>query len=124
MAEQYSDINAIAALFSDYNIRLKNLEEKNSMIREAVNLLGDNLINFKNSLNNEINLINKDLREIRIELNKIKETTLHIIQESSDFARKTELESLQKYIKLWEPLKFVKEEQVREIVKEEMKRKK
>jgi len=47
-----------------------------------------------------------------------------LLKETSYFARKEELTVLQRYMKIWEPLKFVKEDEVRRIIQEELENKK
>jgi len=52
----------------------------------------------------------------------MKEAMQHIVHESANFARKEELRVLDRYMKLWEPLKFVKEEEVKKMISEAMAR--
>lgn len=105
----YSPLNEI-------NTRIRILEGKYTVTRERMLLINQNMIDHYKVLTAEIKSINEELREIKENLEQIKETTRNIVKEMSFFARKEQLKVLEKYINMWNPLNFVTEEQVLELL--------
>ena len=62
--------------------------------------------------------INEDIKEIRREMEDINGKIGQIAREMQIFAKKDDVKTLQKYVTMWEPIKFVTENQVEEIIKE------
>ena len=96
--------------------RIRILEGKYNLTRERMLLINQNMIDHYKSLNTEIKTLNEDLKEIKESLEIIKETSKNIVKEMSFFARKEQLKVLEKYINMWNPLNFVTEEEVMEII--------
>lgn len=106
----------------DVNSKLADLEEKYNLLRERVITLGDTVINSRDSLNKEIIIIKDDIKDIKAQIETLNESIQHIITELSNFSRKEEIEIFQRYMKMFEPIKFVREEDVGKIVREEIKK--
>lgn len=115
-----TDVNTVSALLTDFNTKINDIEERHNLLKEKVLILGQSFLKEQERNNKEIGLIKEELRETRTNIEKIKEGLQHIINESAGFARKEELKIIERYMKLWEPLKFVKEEEVRSIINEEL----
>jgi len=105
----YSPINEL-------NTRIRILEGKYTVTRERMLLINQNMIDHYKILTTEIRSINEELREIKESLELIKETTRNMVKEMSFFARKEQMKVLEKYINMWNPLNFVTEEQVLEML--------
>ena len=69
-------------------------------------------------IDKEIKTINEDIKEVRREMEDINGKIGQIAKEMQIFAKKDEVKTLQKYVTMWEPIKFVTENQVEEIIKE------
>ncbi len=121
MAEEQQNSNA-ADILTDINTKLQDLDEKNSMLKERVLLLGQSFLKQEESLTKDIALLKDEFADLKNELERTKEAINHIIHESENFARKEELRTLDRYMKIWEPLKFVKEDDVRRMISEAMKK--
>ncbi|MCD4759982.1 hypothetical protein K8R33_03770 [archaeon] len=107
---QYSPMNEI-------NTRVRILEGKYNLTRERMLLINQNMIDHYKTLSTELRTINEDLKEIKETLETMKETTKNVVKEMSFFARKDQLKILEKYINMWNPLNFVTEKEVLEIMK-------
>ncbi|OIO40683.1 hypothetical protein CO154_00775 [Candidatus Pacearchaeota archaeon CG_4_9_14_3_um_filter_31_7] len=118
------DVNSMSALLVDFNAKISDLEEKNNLLKERVLLLGKTLLKQEQRINVDIETVKEDVRNINNTIERIKEGLQHLLKETSYFARKEELTVLQRYMKIWEPLKFVKEDEVRRIIQEELENKK
>jgi len=110
------EVNAIAALLSDFTTKIKDLEERHTLLKEKVLLLSQTFLKQQDRFNKEIGMIKDEVRESKIELDRVKEGLQHIIRESTDFVRREELKTFERYVKIFEPLKFVRVEEVKEIV--------
>lgn len=101
---------------NEFSTRIRILEGKYTVTRERMLLINQNMIDHYKILTTEIRSINEELREIKESLELIKETTRNMVKEMSFFARKEQMKVLEKYINMWNPLNFVTEEQVLEML--------
>ncbi|MBS3163299.1 hypothetical protein J4427_01280 [Candidatus Woesearchaeota archaeon] len=100
----------------DLNTRIRVLEEKNSQLRENLLIINQNMIEEYKRLIQEIKTINSDLKETREDMQNLREIAKHVIKESAGFAKKDSVLVLEKYINLWDPMKFTTEEDVLKIM--------
>lgn len=114
-------VNETAALLSDFNTKLADLESKHELLRERVITLGDSFVKNRDRLKKETNSLKDDLREIKNSLLDLHEKLGHLISETENFARKEELRIVEKYMRLWEPLKFARTEEVKGMIDEAIK---
>lgn len=122
MAQQESNQqNEISNLLTDFNIRLRDVEEKQSLIKERALLIGENLISIKTETEKNIGELKNNISEINQEIKKMKLTISRIIDKQEEFAKKSQLEILINQFKMFEPLELVRVSDVREIIKEELK---
>jgi len=112
--------NTIAALLNDFSTKIRDLEERHNLLKEKVLLLGQSFLKDGDRVNKELALMKSDIRDVKTEMERIKDGIQHIMAETADFARKEELALVEKYMKIWEPLKFVKEDDVERIVEEKL----
>ena len=98
--------------------RLKKLEERYTNLQTRSQLTEQNMLSRNRSVATEIKTINLDIHEIKREVEEIKNRILMIIKELQASARKEELKILERYVNMWEPVKFVTHNEVEEVVKE------
>ena len=79
------------------------------------------MIDEYKKITEEIRFINSDLKDIKKDLFKFKDILKNLVKESEYFARKEHLKVLEKYINLWNPLNFVTEEEVIDLIKKHIK---
>ena len=100
--------------------RLRMLEERNSTLQRRDQVTDQNMLANQKKVAAEVKALNLELTEIKTELAKLKDTLSLVIQDLKECAKKDELAVLDKYLKLWEPVKFVTQNQVERIVNELM----
>jgi len=100
--------------------KLSDIEEKQKILKERATAFGESFVKNKDETGQELMRIKNDLKSIKFEIEKIKGVVDHLLEDSGNFARKEELNSLQRVFKIFEPLKFLGEEDVKRIVKEEL----
>ena len=123
MAATQKTIDPINALLSEFGTRLNELEEKQKLLKGRTLLIGKNLISTKEEyeeiitdLKSQISRLNQDIKDIK-QLNK------RIINELSNFARKSELEILERQSKMFQPLELAKIEDVKMLIEQALKNK-
>lgn len=113
MAEQQIDA---ARILSSFSTKIKSLEEKQESLREKTLLLGQSFLKQEETLREEVAILKDEIKELRSDLERVKERVENILQEMGNFARKEELKLVEKYMKIWEPLKFVKADEVKKMI--------
>jgi len=101
----------------DIATRLISLEGRYNLLRERMFVVNRNMIEGYKKLSSEIKMVNSELSEIKNELASLKEAVKHVIKEMQLLARKDDVKVLEKYINFWNPLKFVTEKEVIELIK-------
>jgi len=118
--EQYQ--NQTNAYFADFGTRLNEIEEKQRLLKSRTLLIGENLISTKEDFLKLESQFKKQLREMSSEIESIKQLITRMINEMSNFARKPEIEILERQMKMFQPLEMARIKDVKDIVKEEMKK--
>ena len=92
-------------IYTNSNIKIRDLEEKQRILKDRILLIGQNLIEVK-----------KELEETKQILKKVNRFVENISAEFSKFARKDDLEILKKQAKMFQPLEFLKTENEKKIL--------
>lgn len=111
-----------ASFIAELNSRIADIEERYSIIRERLLLIGKNLIELKEKIEKEITEIKINQQNILEEQEKIKRALLRIEDEIDKRARKEELNLLEKHLKIFDPIKFARIEDVEKIIEEKLKK--
>lgn len=122
MADPY-DVNAISALLAEFSTRMNDLEERQNLLKERILMLSRTLLKHGEKTGKEMSLLKDDMKIIMDNMDKMKDAIHHIISESSEFARKEEMQVLEKYMKLWEPLNYARVEDVKDMINKALKKK-
>src|SRR3989344_7334009 len=102
--------------------KLRVLESKNYTLGENLLAVNQNTIEEYKRLNKEISIVNDDIKELKEEIFKLRETIKNFLGEIDYFAKKSDLMVLEKYINLWNPLKFVTEDELENFISEKLKK--
>ena len=100
----------------DINSRVRSLEGKYNLLRDRVLIINNNMIEEYKKLVGEIKFIDSEIKDIKGDVFKLKESIRHLIQEVELYARKEDVQFLEKYINLWNPMKFTTEEDVVKLI--------
>ena len=98
--------------------RLKVSEERYTNLRTKVELTEQNMLSKDKQISTEIKTTNLDVHELKKELTEIKERIIMLIKELQTCAKREEVNVLEKYINLWEPVNFVTRNEVEDIIKD------
>ncbi|MBS3084165.1 hypothetical protein J4423_05145 [Candidatus Pacearchaeota archaeon] len=87
--------------YTDINGRLKDMEEKQRLLRDRILLIGKNVIEDRESIMNELQELKKSLSKTAEENIKIQDFLKKVADQLSESARKEELLMLQRQIELF-----------------------
>ena len=93
---------------SNTTSKVKDLEEKQNILKDRLLLIGKNLIETKEEDSQKITELKRDVERIKEDVKKIKTFLETISNELSKFARKEDLEILSKQAKMFQPLNLIK----------------
>lgn len=120
--EEYSQNND--SLFSDVNVKLRDLEEKQNILKDRVLLIGENLVTEKNNLDSEIQETKMEISKLNEETKKIRMAIERVIDDLNSFVRRNEFEVLQRQFKMFEPLELARISDVEDMISNALKNKK
>ena len=105
LTQQEETESPITSLLSEFNTKLRDVEERQKLIKERVLLIGENLVNSREETTKEISELKMKTESIEKEIERLKDAVSSLIEESQNFARKSEVEILQRQFKMFQPLK-------------------
>jgi hypothetical protein len=85
-------------------IKLRDLEEKQRILKDRILLIGKNLIETKEETNDKIIEIKKDVILLKENIDRLMSFIENISTEFSKFARKEDVEIIAKQIRMFQPL--------------------
>lgn len=110
--------------FIDFNSKLKSLESKYNLSRDRLFVINQNMIDQYKISSSELRFVKDELKNMKTDINAVKEALTEISRELSKFVKKEEVKVIEKYVSLWDPLKFVTEDQLKEYLNKNANRKK
>jgi len=110
-------------LLSDFNTRLRDIDERSRLIRERVLLLGKNLISSRQTVEDELKEIKKENIEIKKTLDKLKKVSNSLLAEFNKFVKREEIILVERMLKDFQPLEFMRKKDVEELIKEKLSKK-
>ena len=89
--------------FDETALRLRDLEEKQRVLRDRLLLIGENLVDVKEETNEKMIEIKKDIQNLKQTLERVLSFLESFSSEISNFARKEDLQILAKQAKMFQP---------------------
>ena len=102
-----------SSFWANMNVRFRDLEEKNRMLRDRILLIGQNLIETKEKTSEDILEIKKELEILKKNMERLISFLETASAEFSKFARKEDLEILAKQAKMFQQLDFVRKKDLK-----------
>ena len=109
--------NSEAEYFQTQSVTMRDLEERQRILKDRLLLIGQNLIEIKERNDEEILELKKQFEEMKQDVSKIKNFIETISSEFANFAKKEDLEILKKQAKMFQPLEFVKKDDLEKLKK-------
>ena len=92
--------------FSEINAKIRDLEDKQRVMKDRLLLIGQNLVEIKEKTNDKILEIKKDIEIIKTNMERLSSFLETVSGEFSKFAKKEDLEILIKQAKMFQPLEL------------------
>ena len=121
--QEASDMSGITTDVNTLSRRLRLLEEGFTNLRRFFQVTEENMISKNKHFSAEIKTLTSDITEVRKEIQELKDKLLLVIRELQTVARKEDVKVLEKYINLWNPIKFVSQNEVEQIINEVLEKK-
>lgn len=90
--------------YPDPNIKLRDLEEKQRILKDRILLIGNNMIETKEENTKKILELKRDVGIIKENMERIRTFLETIAEEFSKFASKDELEIVSKQVRMFEKI--------------------
>jgi hypothetical protein len=116
MVDPQSQDSQIRFLLSDFNTRLKDTDERNKLIRERVLLLGKNLISSRQENEDELKALKQENIQVKQDLEKLKRVSNSLLTEFNKFVKREELALVERMLKDFQPLEFMRRKDVEELI--------
>lgn len=98
--------------------RIRTMEERYTTMQTKTQLVEHNMLSYHKQAIGETKTINVDIRELKREIEQIRDRILTLIKELQSCAKKDEVKVLERYINMWEPINFVTRNEIQELIKE------
>ncbi|OGJ12759.1 hypothetical protein A3K82_02355 [Candidatus Pacearchaeota archaeon RBG_19FT_COMBO_34_9] len=95
-------------ILGNLNAKLRDVEEKQRVLKDRLLLIGQNLVEIKEKTNQKILEIKKDVEIIKQNMERFSSFLETVSGEFSKFAKKEDLEILTKQAKMFQPMEFVR----------------
>ena len=116
--QEMGDVSNVTTDINTLSRRLRLLEEGFTNLRRFFQVTEENSIAKNKHFSAEFKTLASDINEIRKEIQELREKLMLVIRELQTVARKEEVKVLEKYINLWNPIKFVTQNEVEQIINE------
>ena len=101
------------SFWTNMNVRFRDLEEKNRMLRDRILLIGQNLIETKEKTSEDMLEVKKELELLKRNMERLISFLETASSEFSKFAKKEDLEILAKQAKMFQPLEFIRKKDLK-----------
>jgi hypothetical protein len=108
----------IARNINAFSRKMRLNEERIIGLRKKMQLIEHNMIEGHKKLLAEIKFLNKDVGDIKREFDELKDKVLGFGKELQRCAKKEDVDVLEKYINMWEPVNFVTRREVEKMINE------
>jgi len=105
------DMNAIVR-------RLRINEERAMNIRKKTQMIEHNMIINQKKLLNEIKFINDEISEMKRDFEELKSYVKSFSRDMQGSARKEDVQVLERYINMWQPVNFVTRKEAERLINE------
>ena len=121
--QEAPDFSGMTTDINTLSRRLRLLEEGFTNLRRFFQVTEENIIAKNKHYSAEIKTLASDIVEMRKEIQELRDKFSLVIRELQTVARKEDVRVLEKYINLWNPIKFVTQNEVEQIINEVLEKK-
>lgn len=115
-------VPSIASAVNAIDARVKILEGRYNDLSRRAQFSEKSLLEERSRFLKEIKVVNEEILDLKRRVEDLNSKMEIVISELKNCTRKDEIDTLSKYIDLWEPVNFVTRKEVEQIVKEVLER--
>ncbi|MFH1175042.1 MAG: hypothetical protein V1725_07980 [archaeon] len=104
---------AIIASVNELDRRLKGLENKYFGLRKRTEATEENMVELEKTMYKDVRSVNDDVLDIKTQLQELKEKIELFTAEFKTVANKYDLKETEAYLHLWQPIDFVRKDELR-----------
>jgi hypothetical protein len=108
---------------ADFQRRLIVIEERYSDLRKKLQVTEQNVLSDFKRLHTEVKSSNSEVMDTKHEMDGIKSKMMLIIKELKLLARSEDVDTLKKYLDMWQPLNFVTQNEVEKLIRDSVEQK-
>ncbi|MGV8162779.1 MAG: hypothetical protein ACP5N2_05615 [Candidatus Nanoarchaeia archaeon] len=112
------EMDAVIGNLAEVASSLRVLEDKYSNLRKKIQLTDQTILDLQKILFKEKKLLTEEITESKLKLQELLDDLLTIKSELKDTVKHNDLKVLDRYLDLWEPLKFVTRKEVESALNE------
>lgn len=112
------ELSAISEGLNQVSRRLRMIEDRYTNMRKKLQLIERNMLTNQKKIIIEVKIVDSEIKDMKHSLLEMQGRILMIIKELKSSAKKQDVDVLNKYISLWEPVKFVTANQVERMIRE------
>lgn len=113
---------------NDFAVKLRTLEDRFFDFQRRSTLNEENMIKSDRKTHNDVKDLFSELTDVKHVVNELNNKIELLIKEMDGFAKKRDVQVMGKYINLWDPTRFVSQNEIEELVEnlvdEKLKKKK
>ena len=94
--------------------RQKDIESSLELLTEKIDMIDHNTVKDFKQIHNEQKQLKDEINDIKADIKKLKEFNEKISKQLKLFATKDDVQKLEKYIDLWNPLDFVTRDEMKQ----------
>jgi len=100
------------------------IEDKISNLNKKTEVIEDNILKINQRQNIEIKSMHEHVLSLEKQVSLLRKTIVEMAADLKHFARRERVETMQKYLDLWNPVSFATHKEVEELVNEKLREKK
>lgn len=105
-------------------VKISGLEDQILEIKNQINSSEEGVFSISKKIKKEVEGVKQEILDLKHIIDDIKEEFNKLCEGINSSARKTDLETLYKYVKMWDPMSFVRREELERLLDEgELKKK-
>jgi predicted RNase H-like nuclease (RuvC/YqgF family) len=113
-------VSDLAGELNNVSRRLMVIEERYTNLRKKTQVTDQNMLASNKKFMTEVQTTNSELDELKKQLNDTIEKMKIMVRELKECAKHQEVEVLQKYINIWQPINFVTRDTVTKLIQDEV----
>jgi len=106
-------------VLNDFFVKMSSLEDQIFEVKNQLESGEDGVSNVERKVKGELEVFRKDLLDLKQIVEDVKSDIAKINEEVGRLARVTDLEVLYKYVKMWDPMSFVRREELDRVLENE-----